>query len=259
MGQTIQYTVTFIACAVQAFVVSYQLTFVILAGFPLVMILTAVTERFAMPLLERDRDLTASAAGRVERVFGAIATVKAFNAQETERNRLMPMLRLADRTYTKLCFVWGLRLGFTSFVLLSMFVQGFWFGSYLVGRGSLTGGQVSQVFWACLLSASHLQLIVPLLTFLDKGKIGMAGLLDLIGRPSSGSTVVPLTDVKSAQHGRPLRKMRPAVCTGELALQEVTFHYPARPAPAAAALRNVSIYLPACETTYSAFGRPLAR
>ena len=49
---------------------------------------------------------------------------------------------------------------------------------------------------------------------------------------------------------RTMKKMHPSKFTGELALQDVTFHYPSRPHPAPAALQNVSLFLPARDTTY---------
>ena len=49
---------------------------------------------------------------------------------------------------------------------------------------------------------------------------------------------------------RYLRRIVPTSFSGELCLRNVTFHYPARPPPAAPALLNVTLYLPARETTY---------
>lgn len=204
---------------------------------------------------------------------------------------------------------------------MSMFVQGFWFGAYLIRKGSATASSVSTCFWACLLAATYLQTCIPLLVTLEKGKIAMAGLLELTrdepvkpvvavrsppstssptfsrkkrGRhgkaspPSSGEFAVvqvekhdsgevpPLSPhpfhltsptspgtpilIPLAAAGtvgrrrgaapRALRKLRPAMFSGELALRNVTFHYPTRPAPAPAALANVSLYFAARETTY---------
>ena len=170
MGSLVQYLSTFVACFITAMVISYQLTLVVLAGFPLVIIVTALTERFAAPLLSKDRDLTATTANRIERSVNAIAAVKAFNAETVETRAIYPLLKKIESTYNRLAFIWGIRLGFTSFSLLSIFVQGFWFGAYLVQKGTLQPGQVTQVAWAALLATSHLQLCIPLLNNAEKGR-----------------------------------------------------------------------------------------
>lgn len=179
IGLIIQYFTSFLACLVLSFYRDALLTLVILSSIPLVILIVAVTEKLASGLVTVDRDLAAKSAGRADRVLGAIPTIKAFNSQARE---LADFSRVTDQAYiaySKLHFIWGIRGGATQFILLSMFVQGFWFGSYLVNAGKSSAASVNTCFWACLLAATYLQLCVPSLVVLEKGKMGMADLLEL--------------------------------------------------------------------------------
>jgi ATP-binding cassette, subfamily B (MDR/TAP), member 1 len=194
MSLLFQYASTCISCLIVAFIKSYQLTFVILASVPLIMIVTIITERFASSLFRKERDYTALCTTKVERTITNITTVKAFNAQRIEADSITTCFSQAERAYSKLVFCWGVRLSFVQFILLSMFVQGFWFGSYLVQKGTLSTGGVMQVFWACLLASSHLQMCNPLFNILHKGKAAIANLMDL-SKPTKGDGQLVLSSV----------------------------------------------------------------
>ncbi|GAA95096.1 hypothetical protein E5Q_01751 [Mixia osmundae IAM 14324] len=283
MGMLVQYLSTMLSCLILAFFRSYQLTLVILASVPLVVVLTAVTETMAEPLIGYDRDLTSAAATRAERALSAITTVKAFNAEQKEEDAFVATVDKVRSTYNRLAAVWGVRIGGSHFVLLAMFVQGFWFGHYQVSKGKITGGTVNEVFWATLLGSSNLQGCIPVLIFIEKAKVAMASLLTLIASPSERPSTVavpfpatPQLDTtfdkaeirvaaatpepdalnyipaggKGSGHIRELKRIQPRSFSGELALHEVTFHYPARPPPADPVLTDVSLYFAPRETTY---------
>lgn len=292
-----------------AFYRNWRLAFVVLATIPGVITVVTLTERWSGPLANRNRATTADCTSRVNRIVGAIATVKAFNAEDHEQSAFRRLTHADWAAYVKLHFVWGLRGGLTQFLLMAMFVQGFWYGAILISSGRSTPASVNTSFWACLLGSSYLQTCIPSLVALDKAKVAMAGLLQLAradaipdgppvsaapapssstrgpkrgrrGAPVTGTiswpmpieekerdwegsqvitptlaamptaVLVPLPGVHGKARPRALRKLRPATFSGEMSLRNVTFHYPARPPPAAPALRDVSLYFAARETTY---------
>ncbi|GAA5909077.1 hypothetical protein JCM6882_001182 [Rhodosporidiobolus microsporus] len=322
MESIIQALSSFVFCLALSLYRNYKLTFVVLASIPIVLIIVAVTERFSGPLAMLERDTTSKCSARVDRIIGAIPTVKAFNAEEEELKGFKTLSKNDLVAYNKLSLVWGIRTGLVQFILMSMFVQGFWFGAYLVREGQATASAVNTCFWACLLAATYLQSCIPLLVTVEKGKIAMAALLTLIrdeppapvvavrsppapqsatfsrkrggrGKRQHGSfeAVEPIVAEKAVdfkadsgplsphpfqlssptsphtpvliplattgtlgrrRNGAPraLRKLRPATFSGEISLRNVTFHYPTRPAPAPPALKDVSLYFAARETTY---------
>lgn len=169
---------TFVACIVIAFWHSWALTLVILGSAPLIVLATVAVEVIVTPIMMLERNLNASAAARVERTTAAIATVKVFNAETEEIESFVILAEQARRAYNRITMLWGLRAGFVQFLLLVMFVSGFWFGNYLVGTGRKTAGDVTIVFWATLLASSNMQMCLPMLNIVEKAKTSMAALLE---------------------------------------------------------------------------------
>ncbi|KAI5481169.1 hypothetical protein MNV49_005604 [Pseudohyphozyma bogoriensis] len=203
IGMCAQYIISFVLCLALSFWHSWLLTFVILASIPLVMLLIGFTEKFAMPLGIVQRDFAAKSSARADRIIGAMTTVKSFNAEEKELEGFGLITRGARKAYNAQHMVWGIRAGVIQFTILSMFVQGFWFGSYLVRNGKASAASVNTCFWACLLSTTYVQSIVPALTIIEKGKIAMAGLLTLIRDDSTETPAAQPTTPKTPPSSPP--------------------------------------------------------
>ncbi|EGO01278.1 hypothetical protein SERLA73DRAFT_50377 [Serpula lacrymans var. lacrymans S7.3] len=259
-GQMLQYLTTTITCLILAFTRSPLLTIVILSAVPALIIIQGFSQALAGPRLASERTLTAGAATLVERAVTAISTVKAFNAVSHESKVLSRVFQRVSSVACGLVGIWGATTALSQFTTMAMFVQGFWFGAHLVRQGKNSPGDVMSVFWACLIATSNLQMTIPLLMVLAKGKAAAAELVGVVesevhlplqqpSTPSSMLTLAPVPKRKSkSRNTQQLRKIYPRTFTGELALTSLTFAYPAR--PSAPVLRNVSMYLPAHETTF---------
>jgi ATP-binding cassette, subfamily B (MDR/TAP), member 1 len=217
-GATLQHLTSIISSLLLAFFRSFSLTLVILATIPLLIILRSVAEYFSSP--------------RIACAISSISTVKAFNATQYEHASVSHIFSRIRRVTIRLISLWSVMSCFAQFVTMAMFAQGFWFGSKLVREGKISAGDVMAVFWACLIVASNLQMCIPQLIVLAKGKSAMASLL---------SVAPPSLSV-------PLRKITPRSCVGELAIQDVTFAYPSR--PDVPVLQELSIFIPAREITF---------
>jgi ATP-binding cassette subfamily B (MDR/TAP) protein 1 len=263
LGQVIQYLVTFLAALAIAFRASWSLTLVILATVPVTVLIQGISQTLAGPLLERERTSFSLASNVVSRAVSSISTVKAFNAISFETNSLVKHLNILHVVTLKTATLWGFSTAVSQFALLSMFVQGFWFGGHLIHSGKLSFGQVVSVFWASLIAASNFQMMIPQLITLTKGKWAMVSLVTLIRpppapRPNSRSSVhIPLSPashrsfvpLKRAQPAMNLRKIRPkGVPLGEIVLRNVTFAYPSR--PEVPVLVDASMFIPAKEMTF---------
>ncbi|EIN09552.1 P-loop containing nucleoside triphosphate hydrolase protein [Punctularia strigosozonata HHB-11173 SS5] len=234
-GYIVQYLTTTIAALAIAFDRSWSLTLVLLAPVPVLVFITGLSQGICAPLFAAEREQTASAASLVDRASSAIATVKAFNAQKRELLSLEKVLARIGGTVRRSNAVWGATLGASQFVAMSMFVGAFWFGSRLVRDGDASPGDVMAVFWACLIATGNLQLAMPYLGVVAKGQ-------------SSVVSLVALADDAAFKSTRPLRGIVPDACLGEMNLSHVTFAYPSRPEDPV--LHDVSIYIPARETTF---------
>ncbi|KAF6757915.1 P-loop containing nucleoside triphosphate hydrolase protein [Ephemerocybe angulata] len=261
-GLIVQHLTTTIASLILAFIRSWALTLVVLSAVPLLMVIQAVSRSLASPLLFGERHSISVSATVIERCLTAMSTVKAFNAQNFEQARADKSFNTLKTKGTKLVRVWGFSSGVAQFVMMGMFVQGFWFGAKLVREGRISPGDVMAVFWACLIATSNLQMCIPHSITLQKGKFAMASLITLAtdsmpppnsqpaqpASPDGNGPVTPTAAVASRKPFRNLRKITPARCYGELALHNVGFAYPTR--PTLPVLQDVSLYLPARETTF---------
>ncbi|KAG6862068.1 hypothetical protein C0995_007198 [Termitomyces sp. Mi166 len=252
LGQFLQYLTTIITCLVLAFTRSWALTLVILSAVPLLVIIQGFSQAVASPLLHTERTLAAKAATLVERAATCIATVKAFNAQDFETAAASSVFGSLNTAGRKLNAVWGLTSALGQFTSFAMFVQGFWFGAKLVRERRVDAGDVMAVFWACLVATSNLQMCIPQLIVIAKGKEACRSLLELVGDAPSYDD-----DVAAAKrHTTSLRKIRPASFAGEFSLHNVTFSYAARQPSTSTesaerpTLEDVSLFLPASETTF---------
>ncbi|KAM6501467.1 P-loop containing nucleoside triphosphate hydrolase protein [Amanita muscaria] len=275
-GMLIQYLTTTITCLMLGFTRSWALTLVILSAVPILTFIQGFSQSIAGPLLSSERSQTGSAATLIDRAIASISTVKAFNAGPHELSSTSHILSSLDKLGKRLSLVWATTSGLSQFVMMSMFVQGFWFGSKLVREHKILPGDVMAVFWACLIATSNLQMCIPQFITLAKGKHAMAELLTLVETdndgaagamndgapfPLSPSAPIPSTQTKSFYSGLPskrtsssgrssqlFRKITPRKCVGEIALDSVTFAYPSR--PSTTVLSDASIFLPANETTF---------
>lgn len=274
-GMLLQYLITCLACLGLAFARSWALTLVILSALPVLIVVQGVSQAKAGRHVAAERTAIAKCADLISRALDAIRTVKAFNAQESEAKSFGVAVEQLRQAGNRAIRVWGFSSGAGQATSMAMFVQGFWFGAKLVRDGTTSAGQVMAVFWACLIAASNLQMCVPQLVVLARGKFAAAALIATIEAPSntttkharsevdgeakvrfshsSQATLIPLSTPKSKSRksiakSQDLRKIMPARIIGELALHDVTFSYPAQ--PDRLALNNVSLYFPAVETTF---------
>ncbi|KAI6096138.1 P-loop containing nucleoside triphosphate hydrolase protein [Pisolithus sp. B1] len=258
-GQLVQYLTTTLTSLVLAFYWSPLLTLVILSALPFLILIQGFSQAFVSPRIAHERRLLARAASLVTRACTHIGAVKSSNAQSHESS----LLARISPALPSLPTIWGITAGTSQFVTMAMFVQGFWFGAYLVRQGKNTPGDVMSVFWACLIATSNLQMTVPLLVVLAKGKASAADLASILSPssptlptpPSAYAPVSPTTTVTSMapfnqrkSYHQVLRRITPKRFIGDISLTNLTFAYPTR--PAIPVLHDINMYIPAHETTY---------
>ncbi|WVN89031.1 uncharacterized protein L203_104247 [Cryptococcus depauperatus CBS 7841] len=258
-GHVVQNGFTFFLCFILAVVKCPSLAFATLSTVPLIVAIQISTQIASGSLLAAERRFLAEASTIVEHSTASIATVKVHNAQQIEEQRFATLTERSKATVIKQGLVWGLSAGFTDFFLLGTFVLGFWYGAKIVREDRTSSGAVMTCFWAALFSATYLQQIIPHLTALTKGKASMASLLTIIQDESAqpfGGTLPP----KTFSNGSTVQKRRnnsqflivevngPKRCHGEFNFTHVSFVYPSRPNNFV--LQNVSLFIPAGETTF---------
>ncbi|RIA92106.1 P-loop containing nucleoside triphosphate hydrolase protein [Glomus cerebriforme] len=234
LGYFIQFIVTIISCFILAFMKNAILTLVILSTMPLILIVIAFTTRRANPLIVKERDIFIKAGNVLENALAAIKTIRSFNGEEKEDKKHYECLQEANNVSSSLAWIFALRTGLVQFLTLSLFVQGFWFGSILVADKKLAPGDVLSVFYASLLGLGVLKGLLPKLVAILKAKNAIHSINKLL------ETIAKM-DLES------LKGFKLANIEGNIKFNQVSFSYPSR--PDTLVLKNINLTIPAGKTT----------
>jgi ATP-binding cassette subfamily B (MDR/TAP) protein 1 len=184
-----QYLVTLVASVGVAFYMAWDLTLVTLATFPIgAFALSFISSRMQSAIQSQTEELT-TASKIATSAIAAIDTVKCFNGQEHELQKYTTTIKRAAMYYVKQARGNALQSGFVRILLLGMFVQGFWYGSYLVDNGRRTTGQIFTCFYSCLMATQTFEQVLPHVIVLEKGKAAGAAMRSLLNRIKSGVVV----------------------------------------------------------------------
>ncbi|KAL6716564.1 ATP-dependent permease [Lecanora helva] len=237
IGFALQYIVTTLVALGLAFYYSWSLTFVTLATVPIAALFFAWISKQMEPSIAAQNEELTRASKIATNAISAIDTVKCFNGQDHERWQYTRSIRKAATHYLSEARANAVQVGFTRFITIGMFVQGFWFGSHLVNTDKKNPGEILTAFWACLMAMQSYEQIVPQIVILMKGRVAAATLKTMIVNMENGRTITKMVGRKS-----------PSRCDGDVEVCNVSFAYPSRPEQPA--LKNTSFLFPAGETTF---------
>lgn len=211
LGFSIQALVTAIVCLLVAVYTCWSLTLVILIGMPLALGFLAMISARIQIYIETQKEHLAEATRTANRAFTAIEIVKAFNGQCYERTMFARAAAKAAEAYRKQVHGNAMIIGFIRLITLSMFVQGFWYGSRLVRRDQASAEDVMTTFWSCLMATQSLELILPQMILLEKGRAAGAGLKAVLVKVERGSQVFHMRG-----------ETVPKKCEGEIEIRDVS-------------------------------------
>jgi ATP-binding cassette subfamily B (MDR/TAP) protein 1 len=188
---------------------TWKLTLVMLATFPFVGAILFLATRGLAPAVEaQKRDLN-KASKCANTAVTAIDTVKAFNGQDHEIWQYTCAMKRVTTNYLLQAHSNALQFGIIRFIIVGLFVQGFWFGVYLVNNG-LDPGHILTAFYACLSAMQAAEVVLPQWLVLAKGMSAGEALKCIIRQMQhdpGGSTVAYLT--------------RPKSCSGDVEIKNV--------------------------------------
>jgi ATP-binding cassette subfamily B (MDR/TAP) protein 1 len=192
---------------------SWKLTLVMLATFPVVGIILVLVSRGLTPAVEAQKRELTKASQYANTAITAIDTVKAFNGQNQEMWQYRCAVNEVTTHYLLQARSNALQFGITKFLIIALFVQGFWFGIYLVNNG-LDSGHVLTTFYACLSAMQATEVIIPQWLVLVKGM-------------SAGETLKSI--MRQMEHDRKKEKAgnltKPKSCHGDVEVNNVRISY----------------------------------
>ena len=181
-----------------------------LAGVPVSAIgLSFIASKLQSSIIDQEREMTKASSLAVN-ALSSIDAVKCFNGQDLEIKRYTDGIRKAANFYYKQALNNGMQIGFVRCITTSMFVQGFWYGSYLVRKGDATTGAVVITFWSCLMATKAWEDILPHINVLGKGQAAGTALKAVLAKVERGGKIV------EQSHG-----LTPRFCEGDIEVRQV--------------------------------------
>ncbi|KAF2003911.1 P-loop containing nucleoside triphosphate hydrolase protein [Amniculicola lignicola CBS 123094] len=237
LGEAIFCLVQALAALGVALYFSWNLTMITICTVPLIFFVMSVLSRRMTKRLHEQAGQLQQALKCLTGALQNIEAVKCFNGERYELHRFIAAITRAASVFNRQANVRSSQIAIMQFFTLSIFVQGFWYGSHLVITGQKNAGQVITTIYAALMTVQAITTFLPQLIILQKGKVAGARLrmlLEQIRKDNSGP------EIQGSQ--------KPDHYSGNVQFQRVTFTYPTRPDQPA--LRDASIFFPAGETTF---------
>lgn len=227
-----QATSSIILLLISAMISSWALTLVILASAPLMALSSVIFGRLTFRFASRENDLSAKASKILDWSFVSGNLVRLLNGKYRDLVNFNRVVDLSAKAFTKMSLAISLNQLILRVLSFLIFVQGFWFGSYMVSIGKLRIGQVFSSFSSCLLLGTHVSTVANVLALLNKGQAAAATIADFM----------ELEEVEDSQTDELEKVFTPIVLGKSLSFKDVCFTYDGAEAPS---LKGVTFTLTA--------------
>lgn len=211
LGFTVQYSITTLAALGLALYYAWDLALITLGTIPFAAVVLGKISARMQPSVKHHIEALTKASKLANVSISSIDTVKCLNGQDFEIWSYATAVKEAAKFYLQQARSNALQIGFVRFVTLSMFVQGFWYGTHLVNAGKRTPGDVLTAFWACLMATQTIEQILPQMIVLEKGRAAGATLSALLTQMKRGRKILKMLGGNS-----------PEYCDGDIQIKNVS-------------------------------------
>lgn len=167
--------------------------------------------RRLQPAIEAQRRQLNQASQFANAAINAIDTVKVFNGQDHEVRQYVAAIKTAAKSYLVQANTSALQMGFSQFLLVAMFMAGFWYGLVLYNEGGLTPGSVLTTFYAYLMANLAVESLLPQWLVLSKGMSAGEALKQIIGEINDERGMAKITGSRW-----------PETCAGDVEISNVS-------------------------------------
>ena len=203
------------ACIVILFALSAKLAGLLLLGVPLVVGPIIVLGRKVRDVSTRSQDRIADVGAVTSEVLGAMKIVQAFNQQGRETSRFMAAVERVFATAKRRIMLRALMTAIVIFLMFGAIILIIWQGAIDVAAGRMSGGTIAAfVLYGGLLA----------------GAFGALSEVygDLLRASGASERLGELLDAEPDIRAPAQPTALPEPARGELAFENVTFHYPTR-------------------------------
>lgn len=193
-----------------AFYFSWRLTLVVIAVFPVAVMVLFLASTGIGPAIEAQKRELGKASKAANTSILAIDTVKVFNGQSEELWQYRVAIKKAATHYLVQARANAIQFGVTKLIMVGIFVQGFWYGIYLCTKGA-NPGDIVTAFYASLNAIQSIEVLIPQWLVLKRGM-------------SAGKAFRSIRDQLGGQHKRPIEfeLLKPFSCEGDVDVKSVS-------------------------------------
>ncbi len=217
MSVALRSLVTFIGSIVMLFVTSPQLAAYALVGIPLAVLPIVLGGRRLQKISRASQDRVADANALANETLGAVRTVQAHAREPYELGRFREALKLAVATARRRIQAQAWVTAIAIVLVFGAITLVLWSGAHDVVGGRMSAGLLGQFVLYALIGGGSVGALAEVWNELQRAAGGMGRISELLTEQSA--VVAPTQPQRLPQ---PVR--------GELAFDDVTFHYPMRPA-----------------------------
>jgi ATP-binding cassette subfamily B protein len=210
-----------------------KLTGLVLLCVPLLMLPIILLGRRLRVLSRENQDWIAASSGNASEALLSVQTVQAFTHEAESRQTFATVTERSYDTARKRITVRAQLTAIVIFVVFSGIISVLWMGARDVNAGTMTPGELVQFLFFAGMVAGAVAALSELWTEMQRAAGATERLIELL---NAADTVCDPT--------RPIPLPQPV--RGEIAMQNVTFHYDGR--EVAPALQNVSLRVSPGET-----------
>ncbi|GKC05348.1 ABC transporter B family member 19-like protein [Tanacetum coccineum] len=215
MAHFIYHIFTFICGYAVGFLKSWKVSLAVFAVTPLTMFCGIAYKAVYVGLATKEVNSYKKAGSIAEQAISSIRTVFSFVAEENLAARYDTVLDESVPVGKKLGFAKGIGIGVIYLVTYSTWALAFWYGSILVSRNELSGGEAIACFFG-----------------VNVGGRGLALSLSYFAQFAQGTVAA---------------RRKPEIVRGKVELKNVTFAYPSR--PSVPILNSLNLVIPSQRTS----------
>lgn len=226
---------------ITSFIYSWRLTLLTLCLFPLMSLVIIIFGNKVEYWAKEEDDASANAISHIDWNLLSFVWVKITNAKDLENSKLKTILNKSEYCYRY--FVLYTSIIGSSFGTLSMlmFVQSFWFGSWLIKKKHNTPGQVIASFYSCMNVSTTIAGLSELIVVFQKAAASFHKIMRF--------TLDSELSKKDLDYQIPQNGERLAFdLDGDIRFSNVSFSYSSRKDDQV--LRNVSLKVPKNEMSF---------
>ncbi|MEP6633100.1 MAG: ABC transporter transmembrane domain-containing protein [Luteimonas sp.] len=233
MSVALRSSITVIGALAMMFVTQPRLASFVLVGIPFAVLPIVIGGRRIQKVSRASQDRVAEANALATETLGAVRTVQSHAREPYERGRFGDAVAAAIETARKRIRsqAWVTAIAIT--LVFGAITLVLWSGAHDVVAGHMSKGTLGQFVLYAVFGGGSVGALAEVWNDLQRAAGGMGRINDLLGETST---------VVASAHARPL----PQPLRGEVRLDDVSFHYPAR--PDLPALQNVSLQVHPGET-----------